>query len=211
MEDSGDKVSALDEQLLSNIKSSIDRGDNGQQMDVENLEIELKTPVENHADSHADPLQETTLTSNFAWLFNDEDILLNDDEQLPDVVLLNPGKGRAKRGRPSNTNNILYSSSGHAWNSDMQAPLQEELLVPKQLACGKGPARLVTNAVESWMLLFDDEMLHMLLRLLNEQIRQQRSGNPVERFADLTELRSWLGLSYLCGVFRNAQYNGPLG
>ncbi|XP_017962014.1 uncharacterized protein LOC108654919 [Drosophila navojoa] len=211
MENSGDKVSVLDEQLLSNIKSSTDKTDNyGQQMDVENLEIELKTPVENHADGHADPLQETTLTSNFAWLFNDEDILLNDDEQLPDVVLLNPGKSRAKRGRPPHTNNIFYSSNGRVWHSDMQAPPQEELMVPKQMACGKGPAGIVTNAVESWMLLFDDDMLHLLLRLLNERIRQQRSRNPAERFVDLTELRSWLGLSYLCGVFRNAQYNGPL-
>ncbi|XP_023161575.2 uncharacterized protein LOC111593189 isoform X2 [Drosophila hydei] len=214
MEVSDDKVSVLDEQLFSSLKSSITKpNNNGQQMEVENLEIELKTPVENPADSYADPLQESTaLPLNFSWRFSDEDILLNDNEQLPETVLLNPSKGRTKRGRPSSSNTRFHSSNGHIWNSerDMQTPLQEKLLVPKHQACGKGPAKLVSNAVESWMMLFDDEMLRMLLRLLNDQIRQRRSRNPPERFVDLVELRSWMGLSYLCGVFRNAQYNGPL-
>ncbi|XP_064540693.1 uncharacterized protein LOC135430081 [Drosophila montana] len=208
MDDSDEMACVLDEHLLSNIKSSGNNRNNDQRMEDENLEMDLKTTVE----GHADPLQETSsMPSNFAWLFNDEDILL-DDAQLTEEEVQIPGKGRGKRGRPSSNGVSFYSSSGHIWNvMDRDVtPVQEELMVPRQQACGKGPARSVSNAVESWMLLFDDEMLRLLLRLVNERIRKRRTSNAAERSVDLTELRSWLGLSYLCGVFRNAQYNGPL-
>ncbi|XP_034476588.1 uncharacterized protein LOC117783327 [Drosophila innubila] len=199
----------LDEQLLSNMKCSDNELMDDRRMEEE--DIELKAPVNEDADTFADPLQDTALvSSHFEWLFKDEDTLLT-DEQLPEL-LLKPARSRGKRGRPSSSSGSFISSNGHTWTleRDPQPAAHEELQGAKQQACGKGPSRSACNAVESWMLLFDDDMLRMLLRIINEQIRKRRTGSHGERATDLTELRSWLGLSYLCGVFRNAQHNGPL-
>ncbi|EDW01227.1 uncharacterized protein LOC6559412 [Drosophila grimshawi] len=194
----------LDEELLTSMKST---GNTSNKNDEENLDVELKPPVE----AYADPLQETALiSSNFSWLFKDEDILLN-DAQLAELLMLKPGKVRGKRGRPTSSSSSSNVSISWDTETDVQQPRgQDELLLPRQQASGKGPANSVSNAVESWMLLFDDEMMRMLLRQANERIRQRRARNSAERQIDLTEMRSWLGLSYLCGVFRNAQHNGPL-
>ncbi|KAM8713062.1 hypothetical protein ACLKA7_013387 [Drosophila subpalustris] len=197
----------LDEQLLSKMKCSEDELMDDQRIDEEDMD--LKASVDD-ADAYTDPLQETAfVSSNFEWLFKDEDILLQ-DEQLPEMAL-KPSKSRGKRGRPPTSSRSFISSNGHTWNleCDPQNAPEEELLA-KQQACGKGPTRSVSNAVESWMLLFDDEMLRMLQKMINNQIRKRRTRNRGEQPTDLTELRSWLGLKYLCGVFRNAQHNGPL-
>ncbi|KAH8297237.1 hypothetical protein KR044_007882 [Drosophila immigrans] len=208
MNDSGETEYVLDEQQLSNMKCSDDELMGDQRM--EEQDMDLKVHVIDEAEVYADPLQETNLaSSNFPWLFKDEDIMLY-DEQLPEVSLLT-GKSRSKRGRPPSTSGSYISSDGHTWILERETPITtEELPLAKQQACGKGPVRSVANAVESWMLLFDDDMLRMLQRIANEQIRKRRCRNNAERLTDLTELRSWLGLNYLCGVFRNAQHNGPL-
>ncbi|KAH8407535.1 hypothetical protein KR222_005005 [Zaprionus bogoriensis] len=199
-----------EEQLRSNVKSNESEVIDGHRLDEENLDMDLKPPFDD-AETHADPLQEqVSVWSNFAWKFKDEDTLLQ-DEKLVEVIL-RPARGRGKRGRPFTTNANFLSSSGLVWTLERDVPAgpQDEIVLMRQQACGKGPARSVTNAVDSWMLLFDDDMLRILLRLVNEQIRKRRTRSYVERATDLTELRSWLGLSYLCGVFRNAQHNGPL-
>jgi len=173
---------------------------------MEEEDIDLKAQVDEDAEAYTDPLQETALvSSNFEWLFKDDEILEEAD------VVLKPVKG--KRGRPSNSSGTFISKNGHTWTLERDSPTaaQEYDALTKHHACGKGPTRSVSNAVETWMLLFDEEMLRMLQRIVNEEIRKRRSRNTAERPVDLPELRSWLGLNYLCGVFRNAHHNGPLG
>lgn len=181
------------------------------QNEEEHWDVDFKIPLGDN-ETNFDPLQEPAqMSPNFPWLFNDENLLLQ-DKKLLEVVLKSP-RGRGKRRRSSNTNESFISNNGFTWTleSGVPAASQDEVVLTRNQAHGKGPARTVTNAVESWMLLFDDDMLRMLLRLVNEQIRNQRSRSHTERPTDLTELRSWLGLCYLCGVFRNSQHNGPLG
>ncbi|ALC43848.1 CG13151, partial [Drosophila busckii] len=193
----------LDEQLLSNIKSS-----ENELEEVQDMELKSTAQADDDLHAYSDPLQETAdVVSNFPWLFKDEDILLS-EEQLSEA-LLRPAKMRGKRGRPSSNSGSYTSRNGVSWSLERnaQTAANEELLLPTQQACGKGPARNASNAIECWILLFDDEMMRLLLGLVNEHQRQHRSKN---RPVDLTELRAWLGLTYLCGVFRNAQYNGPL-
>ncbi|KAH8372713.1 hypothetical protein KR009_003431 [Drosophila setifemur] len=208
----------LDEELLANIKSS----DQEDEDEEEHMQVEGQMPPQdpttedmpfNGEDS--DPLQETSTACNFPWVFDDGDVLIT-DVQLADVVLkrevtARPAIAKRGRGRPSSNPGTYTSSSGQIWSviRDPQA-VYEDLPILGQQACGKGPARSVSNAVEAWMLLFDDEMLRSLLRHANEEMRKRRSPTNAQRPLDVVEMRSFLGLVYLCGVFRNAQFSGPL-
>lgn len=207
----------LDEELLANIKCSDqeEEDEDGEKMEVE----ERLPPVDSTVQSasfngdDSDPLQEAVC--NFPWIFEDSDMLMNED-QLADVVLkkedsARPAAPKRGRGRPPNNNGNYTSPCGQLWSVTRSPDISaEDLPLLGQQACGKGPARTVSNAVEAWMLLFDDEMLRSLLRHINEQMRKRRTATSVQRPLDVVELRAFLGLSYLCGVFRNARHNGPL-
>ncbi|KAH8374116.1 hypothetical protein KR200_007836 [Drosophila serrata] len=211
---------ALDEELLANIKCSDqeDAGDEEEKMQVEEQLPQLPDPTAQEAEEDdSDPLQETSGSSCFPWIFEDGDVLIG-NEQLAEMVLksevsVRPGlTAKRGRGRPSHNAGQYTSTTGQIWSlvKDPQMVVGEELPLLGQQACGKGPARSVSNAVEAWMLLFDDEMLKSLLRHTNEQMRKNRNPTGAQRPLDIVELRAFLGLSYLCGVFRNAQFNGPL-
>ncbi|XP_017069351.1 uncharacterized protein LOC108106647 [Drosophila eugracilis] len=209
----------LDEELLLNIKCSDQEyeDEEDEKMGVE----EHQPPLESIAHSasfnedDSDPLQETATTCNFPWIFEDSDVLIPDDN-LADIVLkreesLRPAAPKRGRGRPAVNSGNYTSSCGQLWSVAKNPEVsREELPLLGQPACGKGPARTVSNAVEAWMLLFDDEMLRSLLRHVNEQMRKRKTPTTVQRPLDIVELRAFLGLSYLCGVFRNARYSGPL-
>ncbi|XP_016983883.1 uncharacterized protein LOC108047958 isoform X2 [Drosophila rhopaloa] len=209
----------LDEELLANIKCS-DQEDEDE--DDEKMRLEEQQPPAgctalgtSFNGEDTDPLQDTAATCNFHWIFEDSDVLINED-QLADMVLkkeesFRPAAPKRGRGRPPSHLGNYTSSSGQIWSATRDPQVSEEgLPVLGQRACGKGPARTVSNAVEAWMLLFDDEMLRSLLRHVNEQMRKRRTPTTVQRPLDIVELRAYLGLSYLCGVFRNARYSGPL-
>ncbi|XP_017039255.1 uncharacterized protein LOC108086735 [Drosophila ficusphila] len=209
----------LDEELLANIKCS-DQED-GDEED-EKMQLEEQVPPPESVDQDAsfngedsDPLQETAAPCNFCWVFEDSDVLITED-QLADMVLkkedsFRPAAPKRGRGRPASIPGNYISSRGQVWSVTKDAQVfGEDLPLLGQQASGKGPARTVSNAVEAWMLLFDDDMLRSLLRHANEQIRKRRTPTSVHRPLDVVELRAFLGLSYLCGVFRNARYSGPL-
>ncbi|XP_017019760.1 uncharacterized protein [Drosophila kikkawai] len=210
----------LDEELLANIKCS-DQEDAGDEEEKMQMQVEEQLPqlpeAQEAYEDDADPLQETAGSCRFSWIFEDGDVLIS-DEQLAETVLKSEGSVRPGvtpkrgRGRPSHNAGHYTSSTGQIWSvsKDPQVAAGEELPLLGQQACGKGPARSVSNAVEAWMLLFDDEMLKSLLRHTNEQMRKKRNPTGAQRPLDIVELRSFLGLSYLCGVFRNAQYRGEL-
>ncbi|XP_016930386.3 uncharacterized protein [Drosophila suzukii] len=209
----------LDEELLANIKCS-DQED-GDEID-EKMQVEEQLPPPDASAQSAcfngedsDPLQESATTCNFPWIFEDADVLITEDH-LADMVLKNeeslrPVVPKRGRGRPALNSGNYTSSCGQLWSVTRGTEVSvEDLPLLGQQACGKGPARTVSNAVEAWMLLFDDEMLRSLLRHVNEQVRKRRTATTVPRPLDIVELRAFLGLSYLSGVFRNARYSGPL-
>jgi len=209
----------LDEELLANIKCSDqeDEDEIDEKMQVEEQlpppDVSAQSACFNGEDS--DPLQESATTCNFPWIFEDADVLITEDH-LADMVLkkeesLRPAVPKRGRGRPALNSGNYSSSCGQLWSVTRDPEVSvEDLPLLGQQACGKGPARTVSNAVEAWMLLFDDEMLRSLLRHVNEQVRKRRTPTTVPRPLDIVELRAFLGLSYLSGVFRNARYSGPL-
>ncbi|KAH8348000.1 hypothetical protein KR084_002970 [Drosophila pseudotakahashii] len=211
----------LDEELLANIKCS-DQEDGDEDDEKMQMEEQQLPPLDATAQSSAslngedsDPLQETAGNCNFPWNFEDADVLITED-QLADMVLkreesLRPPAPKRGRGRPALNSGNYSSSGGQQWSVTRNPEGSgQDLPLLGQQACGKGPARSVSNAVEAWMLLFDDEMLRSLLRHVNEQMRKRRTPTTVHRPLDIVELRAFLGLSYLGGVFRNARFSGPL-
>ncbi|XP_034650925.1 uncharacterized protein LOC117890275 [Drosophila subobscura] len=198
---------ALDEELLANIKSSGDEESDVEMQEPAQLPAAAVAPQKWSAED-SDPLQVTAAADPFPWRFEDSDVLTIEDQK-------SAGTGRTAvkrgRGRPSTKNCSFKSASGLKWTADRPTmPPMEQLPLPGHVAFGKGPAITVTNAVESWILMFDDEMLRFLLRHINEKLRKQTGQSLHQRPLDVVELRSFLGLTYLCGVFRNGTYNGPL-
>ncbi|XP_001361863.3 uncharacterized protein [Drosophila pseudoobscura] len=201
---------AVDEEYLTDIKCSEDEDDDEDMQETDDLpEGDDSPPPWNAEDS--DPLQVTADADPFPWLFEENDILINEDE-LDQVVATPAESGGAvvKRGRGRPSLKVFFkSASGQRWSADRTAAAEEPPLLVHE-ACGKGPAVTVSNAVESWILLFDDEMMRFLVRHVNEQFRKRTAQSLHQRQIDVVEMRSFLGLTYLCGVFRNGQFNGPL-
>ncbi|EDW84345.1 uncharacterized protein Dwil_GK18971 [Drosophila willistoni] len=191
----------LDEELLANMKESDDEEDSAD----EKMQLANESQISSQ-DEGADPLQEAqpTLCSHFEYAFQDSDIKAMHDE-MNETLTNSENKQKRGRGRPSGH----ISARGHTWSKERGEAL-EEFDLPTHEACCKGPARTISNAVESWMLLFDEDILRLLMRQINDQIRKRKNRTPNQRLVDIIETRSWLGLSYLCGIFRNSEFNGPL-
>ncbi|XP_022230669.2 uncharacterized protein LOC111079713 [Drosophila obscura] len=204
---------AFDEKLLANIKCSDDEDEDVEMQESEQLpDADAASPKWNAEDS--DPLQVSAAVDPFQWRFEESDVLLTEDQAAP--MSLKPQESarisvKRGRGRPSTKGCNFKSASGLRWASERSAkPAAVELPLPGQVAFGKGPAVTVANAVESWILMFDDEMIRFLLRHINEKFRKRTAQSLHQRQIDVVEMRSYLGLTYLCGVFRNGQFNGPL-
>ncbi|XP_073844550.1 uncharacterized protein [Musca autumnalis] len=104
----------------------------------------------------------------------------------------------------------LKSSTGQMWSMvPPTQPTADEL--PEFVPTGKGPAKSVTNLLEAWHLLFDVPMLSQIVKSTNEEIKATKRKESYEkRLTDMTEMRAWLGLNYLCGVLRNSLCPGPI-
>lgn len=115
--------------------------------------------------------------------------------------------GRSKKAKLESE---LKAASGQIWSKvPFAPPIADD--VPEFVATGKGPAKSVTNPLEAWHLLIDVGMLNMIVKSTNEVIKATKKKEPHQkRLTDLTELRAWLGLNYLCGVLRNSIQPGPV-
>lgn len=104
----------------------------------------------------------------------------------------------------------LRGVNGQVWSKvPLAPPIADDL--PEFMAAGKGPAKGVTNPLEAWHLLIDVAMLNMVVKSTNEIIKGTKKKEPHQkRLTDLTELRAWLGLNYLCGVLRNSIQPAPV-
>ena len=104
----------------------------------------------------------------------------------------------------------LRGANGQVWSKvPLAPPIADDL--PEFLAVGKGPAKVVTNPLEAWHLLIDVAMLNIVVKSTNEVIKAtKKKESHQKRLTDLTELRAWLGLNYLCGVLRNSIQPAPV-
>ncbi|XP_065369645.1 uncharacterized protein LOC135961925 [Calliphora vicina] len=157
-----------------------------------------------------DPLQEgydekEIELKEFPWYCVENDFLkpyLYDEDEAVDVKV-----GRSKKAKLETE---LRAANGQIWSKvPLAPPIADDL--PEFLAVGKGPAKSVTNPLEAWHLLIDVSMLNMIVKSTNEVIKATKKKEPHQkRLTDLTELRAWLGLNYLCGVLRNSIQPGPV-
>lgn len=211
----------IDDSILANIKEDCDEDQVGTStVEVERLEGESFIEVMggfsgNMSDANAsyedrieDPLQEEDEKEielkEFSWCCMENDFIkpYMYEEKKTDV--------KAGRSKKTKLEIEFRGVNGHVWSKlPISPPTADDL--PEFTAAGKGPAKTVSNPLEAWHLLIDVTMLNMVVKSTNEVIKAIKKKEPHQkRFTDLTELRAWLGLNYLCGVLRNSFVPGPV-
>ncbi|XP_014096823.2 uncharacterized protein [Bactrocera oleae] len=151
---------------------------------------------------------EITSQNYYTYTYQDADILKSDESDDDNEKNATSPLNKRKRRQDE-----LKARNGYLWstvrtngsdNNSFQSALQ--LLQPK----GKGPAHTINSILEMWSLLVDEQIISQVVHYTNIEIKQRRIKLPHQRLIDAVELRAWIGLNYLCGIFRNATHNGPL-
>uniref|UniRef100_A0A1A9ZVJ0 DDE_Tnp_1_7 domain-containing protein n=1 Tax=Glossina pallidipes TaxID=7398 RepID=A0A1A9ZVJ0_GLOPL len=199
---------AVDDEVLANIKVQED-SDNEvfgavfaeeEKLKDDFLDpIELQRKCENYCE---DPLQheEKIDVKDFPWQYEESDflrshILNGDDVESCEV------KKEFSKGKPKKPNKIQWSKEpGNTILNDL----------PDYQPSGKGPAKNVFSPVEAWHLLMDLPILTQIVKATNEFIKSLRSKELHHKTTDVIELRSWIGLNYLCGVLHNNENARPI-
>ncbi|XP_011190350.2 uncharacterized protein LOC105217171 isoform X1 [Zeugodacus cucurbitae] len=150
---------------------------------------------------------EITSQNNYTYTYQDTEIL-NTDESDDNENNATSHLNKRKRGQVElkGRNGFLWSTTrtNKFDNKSFQSALQ--LLQPK----GKGPAHTISSILEMWSLLVDEQIITQIVHHTNLEIKQRKVKSPHQRLIDAVEFRAWIGLNYLCGIFRNATHNGPL-
>ncbi|XP_067630216.1 uncharacterized protein [Eurosta solidaginis] len=137
--------------------------------------------------------------------YQDSDVLKS-DESDDDNAPLRPNKRLRLQSE-------LKSLNGHTWKTNKNDILAnksfDSALQSLQPKC-KGPAQTINNMLEIWSLLLDEQIIGQIVTCTNVAIKKQKFKTSGPRLIDAVELRAWIGLNYLCGIFRNAVHNGPL-
>ncbi|XP_075167452.1 uncharacterized protein LOC142239554 [Haematobia irritans] len=194
---------SFDDSILANIKKhDSESDDNDDDCDNETymeeysfIECEEKT---------LDPLlgnDEKVVKKEFRWQCTGNDFLKPyEDEQDGEYDCSGNKVGRAD----------MRGSNGQPWSKvPLTPPIADDL--PGCTSGGKGPAKCVSNPLEAWHLFIDVPMLNQLVKNTNEVMKsRKKKESHQKRSTDLSEIRSWIGLNYLCGVLRNSAYPGPL-
>ncbi|XP_039953091.1 uncharacterized protein LOC120770042 [Bactrocera tryoni] len=152
---------------------------------------------------------EITSQNSYTYTYQDADILETDESEGDDnennaTSQLNKRKRRQDEFRGLNGFLWKTARTNGAENEKFQSALQ--LLQPR----GKGPAHTMGSILEMWSLLLDEQIITQILHYTNIEIKERRAKLPHQRLIDAVEFRAWIGLNYLCGIFRNATHNGPL-
>ncbi|XP_037895204.1 uncharacterized protein LOC119640922 [Glossina fuscipes] len=199
---------AVDDEVLANIKIQED-SDNEvfgavfaeeEKLKDDFLDpIELQRKCENYCE---DPLQHEGKIDviDFPWQYEESDFLRSHILNGEDVENYEVKKEFSK-GKPRKPNKILWSKEpGNTVLNDL----------PDYQPSGKGPAKNVFSPVEAWHLLMDLPILTQIVKATNEFIKSLRSKELHHKTTDVIELRSWLGLNYLCGVLHNNENARPM-
>ncbi|XP_036332598.1 uncharacterized protein LOC118743942, partial [Rhagoletis pomonella] len=155
-----------------------------------------------------DPLfsnMETFDPNSFAGAYKDTEITKTDESDEDEDNATN------RQGKRTRLPEELLGRNGFMWSTSKASAIDNfdsalQLLQPK----GKGPAHTINNILEMWSLLVDEQIVSQIVHYTNVHIKLRKTKLPHQRLIDAVELRAWLGLNYLCGIFRNATHNGPL-
>ncbi|XP_017483044.1 PREDICTED: uncharacterized protein LOC108371933 [Rhagoletis zephyria] len=157
-----------------------------------------------------DPLhdkEENLLVPLFQGEYNEFEFINEHEEEQSNPM---PIPSRSKRAK---TFVEFQAPNGIVWSTNKTLYKQfipTDSVVLQQPPTGKGPATKIKNALEAWYLLLDERILAIILAHTNEKIRSLKGKSSFEKCTDIVELRAWLGLNYLCGIFRNTSQPGPL-
>ncbi|XP_067630233.1 uncharacterized protein [Eurosta solidaginis] len=169
----------------------------------EDNEDQCEDPLDNSADD--------VKVTVFQGEYNEVDFIneVNEDEPiLPRHAVIHSRNKRSKT-YPSE----FISPNGRIWsisNASIKTIVPTDLSFLKLMPKGKGPAAKVKNVLEAWCLLLDERIIATILQYTNEKIHSFKGKLSYQRRTDVVELRAWIGLNYLCGIFRNTAYPGPL-
>ncbi|XP_037954070.1 uncharacterized protein LOC119684172 [Teleopsis dalmanni] len=170
---------------------------------------ELLIPEQKPFDNNDDPLEDKVQNSNtkFVGEYNESDFLLKDEGN----ALLKTQKISIGRSRKRQLNEEIIAQSGYVWTTRAVEEVCRECQFFSIKPQGKGPSSKVSNPLETWNLLIDEPILLRIVKCTNDEIRSHNTYRTTyQHTIDLIELRVWIGLTYLIGIFRNSQYNGPL-
>lgn len=124
----------------------------------------------------------------------------------------NRDTGTSRRGRrPS----IIHGKDGHRWYTTARQRLQHRRNPPSTFLPGPiGEARNAQTPLESWKLLFDEQLLKNVQLHTNEEIRRFRDSSetevvssPTYNDVDLPELMACFGLMYFSGLQKTSKTN----
>ncbi|KAM7342023.1 uncharacterized protein ACRADG_009587 [Cochliomyia hominivorax] len=208
----------IDDPILANIKTQQDSDDEdaeplageafmevmgggyGGNVSDANISYEerIEDPLQDGEDEQEIELKE------FPWYCLESDFL------KPYIYEEEDAEIKTGRSKKAKLDTELKAPNGQVWSKvPLGPPIADD--VPEFVACGKGPAKTVSNPLEAWHLLIDVAMLNLIMKSTNEVIKATKKKEPHQkRLTDLTELRAWLGLNYLCGVLRNSIQPGPV-
>ncbi|XP_020717056.1 uncharacterized protein LOC101451606 isoform X3 [Ceratitis capitata] len=172
----------------------------GENLRSENFKEEAGTCVDPLFNNIEDSLQ-----NYFTCSYQDNEIFKTDESDDE----TNEARQYSKVSRPekefaSHNGFLWHTSRNVAGIEKFQSAIQ--LLQPR----GKGPAHTINSILEMWSLLVDDQIVSQIVKYTNIEIKQKKLKMQHQRVIDAVELRSWIGLNYLCGIFRNATHKGPL-
>ncbi|XP_053967229.1 uncharacterized protein LOC128868774 [Anastrepha ludens] len=207
--------------VLANIKQAIDSDED--EYDIIKTFPEATTAIEpiveilprckdfkEELDANVDPLLgnvEKFVQNSFVGTYQDTEILKTDEsDDNEDNATSRPSKRKRLEDEVKGRNGYTWSTNKAAASTDRSFDSALEFLQPK----GKGPAHTINNILEMWSLLLDEQIVSQIVHHTNVAIKERKVKLPHQRLIDAVELRAWIGLTYLCGIFRNATHNGPL-
>lgn len=107
----------------------------------------------------------------------------------------------------------IKGKNGHRWSTlvpERRGRVRADNLVT-HLPGPKGDGRNVTNIIEAWSLVINDEILEVLTRHTNEEIARKsvdrRNEQSYAKETSFLEIKAFIGLLYISGALRNSNCN----
>lgn len=101
----------------------------------------------------------------------------------------------------------LLGKNGHRWSTKQPSrrgrTTAANLVI--RLPGGKGNARILQSPEEAWNLLFNEEMLDIIVLFTNEEIIRKRESITAQSYTKLTnkiEVKAFIGLLFISGALR---------
>ncbi|XP_020289691.1 uncharacterized protein LOC109857612 isoform X2 [Pseudomyrmex gracilis] len=168
----------------------------------------LEVPPVEYFDS-ASESEENVILSDFSY--QETDVGSSDDDNVnPARQEETQAEAEMSTPRPSRTRKRVKEKN--KYKSNLRAPKQRgdgSLSTKIHLPQGKNGAERVTRPIDAWSLLFNDEILEIILKQTNEQIvrsrtaTEYRDADKTYSFLTMMEFRAFIGLLYFAGASKN--------